>query len=55
VEAAHVEDWVSLDLVAARTFSPKQLGLSPDPRDLSFNFAPTWEVGLVGLLADQER
>ena len=52
LEAPHGDEWVSLDLIPARTFSPRRLGLSSDPRDLSFNFAPTWEAGLNGLIQE---
>ena len=35
--------WSRWDLRAAKTFSPKALGVSADPRSLSFNFAATWD------------
>jgi hypothetical protein len=52
LEESRDGEWVPLRLVAARTFSPRRLGLSPDPRELSFNFGPSWEAGLAGVLAE---
>lgn len=42
-------DWVAIELRAAKTFSPRSLGVNDDPRQFSFNFSPTYEAGLEGL------
>ncbi len=43
-------DWIGLELHSSFAVSPLSLGRSADPRALSFNFSPTWETGLAGLL-----
>jgi hypothetical protein len=57
--AAHAgvggESWSRFSLRAANVFSPRALGASPDPRELSFNLGPTWERGVAGILGTAER
>ena len=45
------EGWVELRLRAEYTYCPLELGISADPRHFSFNFEPSYQAGLDGLLA----
>jgi hypothetical protein len=44
------QGWVAVHLRAERTYSPLELGMGAEPRRLSFNFAPSYQEGLRGLL-----
>ena len=48
-ESAAADGWNLVELRAAKAFSPKELGLSEDSRQLSFNFSPSYERGPAGL------
>lgn len=47
-----VDGWMHLELRASKTFCPKELGISADTRNFSYNFGPTWAAGLPGLFSE---